>query len=273
MISSLMKLAVAPFFCGVAQSQWLGRPHYLSIVSYVQRNIFRSGGDAQAARSGRGGEETHAGIGRDDSPLADRAAVCRVCGGSGRANCRRQVERAGRRVLDGDSLRHRRAARKDVPDRLQCHQRLHDRRECAGRGRLCDVGVSRARSTRCAIAYDTRHNSRHFAELCAEIMAAAGFKVFFLDGYRSTPELSFAVRHTEMHLRHHGHGQPQSAQRQRGESVLGRRRASAAAARQRDHRARDESGTGAPATVRRGAGRRADCVLSEGSGCGVHWPR
>lgn len=48
----------------------------------------------------------------------------------------------------------------------------------------------------CAIAYDTRHNSRHFAELCAEIMAAAGFKVYFLDGFRSTPELSFAVRFT-----------------------------------------------------------------------------
>ncbi len=50
---------------------------------------------------------------------------------------------------------------------------------------------------RCAIAYDTRHNSRHFAELCAEVMAAAGFKVYFLDGFRSTPELSFAVRHTQ----------------------------------------------------------------------------
>ncbi len=47
----------------------------------------------------------------------------------------------------------------------------------------------------CAIAYDTRHRSRQFAELCAEIMAAAGFRVFFLDGYRSTPELSFAVRY------------------------------------------------------------------------------
>jgi phosphoglucomutase/phosphomannomutase len=46
----------------------------------------------------------------------------------------------------------------------------------------------------CAIAYDTRHRSRHFAQLCAEIMAAAGFAVWFLDGYRSTPELSFAVR-------------------------------------------------------------------------------
>jgi phosphoglucomutase/phosphomannomutase len=47
----------------------------------------------------------------------------------------------------------------------------------------------------CAIAYDTRHNSRHFAELCASIMAANGFKVYFLDGYRSTPELSFLVRY------------------------------------------------------------------------------
>mgnify|MGYP000315472140 FL=1 len=47
----------------------------------------------------------------------------------------------------------------------------------------------------CAIAYDTRHRSRQFAELCAEIMAAAGFTVYFLDGFRSTPELSFAVRY------------------------------------------------------------------------------
>jgi phosphoglucomutase/phosphomannomutase len=47
----------------------------------------------------------------------------------------------------------------------------------------------------CAIAYDTRHRSREFAELCAEIMVAGGFKVYFLDGYRSTPELSFAVRY------------------------------------------------------------------------------
>jgi phosphoglucomutase/phosphomannomutase len=46
----------------------------------------------------------------------------------------------------------------------------------------------------CAIAYDTRHQSRHFAELCSEIMIAAGFKVWFLDGFRSTPELSFTVR-------------------------------------------------------------------------------
>ena len=46
----------------------------------------------------------------------------------------------------------------------------------------------------CAIAYDTRHRSREFAELCAGIMAAAGYQVYFLNGYRSTPEISFAVR-------------------------------------------------------------------------------
>ncbi len=46
----------------------------------------------------------------------------------------------------------------------------------------------------CAIAYDTRHRSEHFARLCAEIMTAAGFTVYFLQGFRSTPELSFTVR-------------------------------------------------------------------------------
>ena len=46
----------------------------------------------------------------------------------------------------------------------------------------------------CAISYDTRHKSRHFAELCASIMVANGFQVCFLDDYRSTPALSFLVR-------------------------------------------------------------------------------
>ena len=46
----------------------------------------------------------------------------------------------------------------------------------------------------CVIAYDTRHKSRHFTELCAGIMVAAGFKVYLLDDYRATPQLSYAVR-------------------------------------------------------------------------------
>ncbi|TWT88817.1 Phosphoglucomutase [Pseudobythopirellula maris] len=46
-----------------------------------------------------------------------------------------------------------------------------------------------------AICRDTRHNGERFAKLCAEVMVAAGFKVYFLRGFRSTPELSFAVRY------------------------------------------------------------------------------
>ncbi|MFM8891372.1 MAG: phospho-sugar mutase, partial [Planctomycetia bacterium] len=49
----------------------------------------------------------------------------------------------------------------------------------------------------CTIAYDTRHRSEHFARLCAEVLLAAGFRIHFLRGFRSTPELSYAVRFTE----------------------------------------------------------------------------
>ncbi len=49
----------------------------------------------------------------------------------------------------------------------------------------------------CAIAYDTRHRSRHFAELCAGVLVAAGLRIYFLDEFRSTPQLSFLVRHTK----------------------------------------------------------------------------
>ncbi len=49
----------------------------------------------------------------------------------------------------------------------------------------------------CAIAYDTRHRSAHFAQLCAGIMVANGFTVYLLDEVRSTPELSFLVRYKQ----------------------------------------------------------------------------
>lgn len=34
----------------------------------------------------------------------------------------------------------------------------------------------------CAIAYDTRHRSVEFSKLCAEVMVAAGFQVYYLEG-------------------------------------------------------------------------------------------
>lgn len=59
--------------------------------------------------------------------------------------------------------------------------------------------IGSGQTLRCAIAYDTRHRSREFAELCASIMVANGFEVYFLDEYRATPQLSYAVRAKQCH--------------------------------------------------------------------------
>ncbi len=45
-----------------------------------------------------------------------------------------------------------------------------------------------------AIAYDSRHNSKLFAEVCAVALAEAGIHVFLFDRLAPTPMLSFAVR-------------------------------------------------------------------------------
>ncbi len=50
----------------------------------------------------------------------------------------------------------------------------------------------------CAIARDTRHNSPEFAELCARVLAAAGFKVYLFPEPRSTPLLSLSATSSAM---------------------------------------------------------------------------
>lgn len=45
-----------------------------------------------------------------------------------------------------------------------------------------------------AIAYDTRLSSEELSRYVASVCAANGFRVYIFDSYRSTPELSFAVR-------------------------------------------------------------------------------
>jgi phosphoglucomutase len=45
------------------------------------------------------------------------------------------------------------------------------------------------------IAHDTRHFSRQFGELTAKVATENGCNVFLFEAARSTPELSFAVRH------------------------------------------------------------------------------
>ncbi|SFW75173.1 phospho-sugar mutase [Chitinophaga sancti] len=46
-----------------------------------------------------------------------------------------------------------------------------------------------------AIAHDSRNNSRFFAEVAANVMAANGIKVYLFESLRPTPELSFTIRH------------------------------------------------------------------------------
>ena len=50
---------------------------------------------------------------------------------------------------------------------------------------------------RAVVAHDTRLRSPEFARLTATTLAAHGLTVFFFDSHRSTPELSFAVRHLQ----------------------------------------------------------------------------
>jgi len=49
------------------------------------------------------------------------------------------------------------------------------------------------------IAYDCRHNSDTLARLVAEVFSANGIQVYLFSALRTTPELSFAVRHLNCH--------------------------------------------------------------------------
>ena len=52
---------------------------------------------------------------------------------------------------------------------------------------------------RVVIAYDCRHNSDTLSRTVAEIFSANGIQVFLFSELRTTPELSFAVRHLDCH--------------------------------------------------------------------------
>ena len=77
---------------------------------------------------------------------------------------------------------------------------LNDRTIAESARGLADYVSSRRENQKavrpkCVIARDTRHRSAEFAELCARVLAAAGFQVFLFAEPRSTPLLSFAVRY------------------------------------------------------------------------------
>lgn len=52
---------------------------------------------------------------------------------------------------------------------------------------------------RVAIAHDNRNNAVPFANYVADVFSANGIKVYFFDGLRPTPELSFAIRELDCH--------------------------------------------------------------------------
>ena len=52
---------------------------------------------------------------------------------------------------------------------------------------------------RLVVAHDVRHFSRHFAELIAGAWAGLGGEAYLFSGPRSTPQLSFTVRHLQAH--------------------------------------------------------------------------
>ncbi len=64
---------------------------------------------------------------------------------------------------------------------------------------LCDYlkSVFEKEPTKVVIAYDCRNNSKSLALKVAEVFSANDIKVFFFSDLRTTPELSFAVKHLE----------------------------------------------------------------------------
>ena len=61
-------------------------------------------------------------------------------------------------------------------------------RDCSGASGITD-------RPKLVIAHDTRFFSREFTALAAKVAAENGCEAYVFDGPRSTPELSFAVRH------------------------------------------------------------------------------
>ncbi len=61
--------------------------------------------------------------------------------------------------------------------------------------RLIEEGGDAYKARGVAIAHDSRHMSREFAEDSAKVIANMGIKVYLFDSLRPTPELSFTIKH------------------------------------------------------------------------------
>lgn len=52
-----------------------------------------------------------------------------------------------------------------------------------------------AGNVKCVVGHDSRNNSRYFAEITANVLAANGIQVYLFNALRPTPELSYAIRY------------------------------------------------------------------------------
>ena len=59
------------------------------------------------------------------------------------------------------------------------------------------LSVYAGQPVKVAVSYDSRNNSREFAQLVADVFSANGIHVFLFNELRPTPLLSFAVRHLD----------------------------------------------------------------------------
>ncbi len=166
------------------------------------------------------------GVGRGQHPhLADAAVPPRVCPPSGGTPGRRKMDGVGGGVLDHHPLRHRRAPRPDVSDRMQCHQRSHHRRNRPRAGRLREAMREGTKShgpctfdtpsaARSAPAAFLRHCLRYAASVAGVRRALRrdhGRRRFhrLLPRRLSQHAGAFVHRASQaVRLRHHHHGQP-----------------------------------------------------------------
>ena len=72
---------------------------------------------------------------------------------------------------------------------------LHEWKERESRGGSLSSSGVRVDRPKIVIAHDTRFFSKEFSDLAAKVASENGCDAFVFDGPRSTPELSFAVRH------------------------------------------------------------------------------
>lgn len=63
-----------------------------------------------------------------------------------------------------------------------------------GRYLINTYGEKKCAERGVAIGYDTRNNSKHFAQITANVLSGLGIKVYFHDSARPTPQLSFSVK-------------------------------------------------------------------------------